>query len=270
MRLLVAVNACTIVVAVGACTSFAASNDDGPADGGGSADAAASETSPGSPGSPDSGRPDADASSCTTLISDDFATQRPEWRTTGDNQHFKAKELLLTPAQSGTNGAVWWNAPVSYSGYLRVTVGVRINTPQAAPKGDGLAIAWVDDKQPFPPALGGLGKSLAVCAGAPTTNGYAIGARTGDDTVEIVDTVACDTATPADHPAFTLEGEHTFVIEIRPASIATVIDGTFKFERTNLGPQAATSGYLGLTASSSSPASTGHSIVRVVVERCPN
>jgi hypothetical protein len=264
VRSIAAISVCTVLFASGACSSFG--ETDGPVADGGGIDGAGPGAESGTlseAGSPETGP------ACQTLLSDDFTTQRTEWTLTGENQQFDVKSLVLTNGAPSKNGAVWWNVPFTIDGHLRVTVAFEVHTPLGN-KGSGLAISWIDANQPFPPALGGLGQAFVVCSSNPPTYGYAVAASTSYDSIAVLDTVACNVATPADRARAALEGTHTFKFDIRPSTIAGSLDGALNFSRTNIVPPAPKRGYLGLTASSDGSVSSAHVIKSVLVESCPN
>jgi len=217
----------------------------------------------------DAAPPDGGATSpCTTLVSDAFATQRPEWQGTGQDQRFDPGELVLTPGGASKNGAVWWNKQLTYEGFLRVRVELRTATALGALKGNGFALTWATASSPLPATIGGLGESFGVCTSTPPVQGYAVTGSTGFERIAIVDTVGCDTNPAGDRPAAMLDGDHVFSFEVRPAKITASLDGMLMLSRTALSPAAAKVGYFGMSAAAAGTGTTSHVIKRVVIESC--
>jgi hypothetical protein len=246
--------------ALAACSSFGEATGVSPAtDGGLDAPATGTDATAADGAAP---------GTCTSLIADDFTTQRMEWKQTGDHQAFEKHRLVLTPGTVSRDGAVWWMTPLTFTGYLRVRVDFHIETPAGMPKGNGFALTWADAMEPLPTTIGGLGASFGVCASTPPVHGYAVAGSTANDTIAIVETVNCDTDTPGARPAAVLDGDHFFAFEVRPTSITGTLDGMVPLTRTNLSPPAVTTGHFGMSAGAAAGASTAHVITKVSIESC--
>ena len=196
---------------------------------------------------------------CTLLIDDTFTTQSPSWDLLS-SASFSAGHVELTPNDDGGHaGAIWWKAPLTFSGVLRAEVDFMVDSSDVT-AGHGLAIAWVAATAPY--AIGEQGQNFGICNSGLA--GVAVAADSRDEHLLAMDSVSGTCGTNNGVWTTTVGGGGTLKMELRSSSLTAILGGTTGTRAVSV-PK---TGYFGITASTGGGSESSHVVAAVRVRSC--
>jgi len=202
-----------------------------------------------------------DASGCTTVIDDVFASPPGNWDVLDDATLTIGSAQLTVANAGGQAGAIWWKSPIAFGSRLIITVDFALALATGT-QGDGIAVGWVPTTTPY--VIGPQGQSFGLCSAGMAGVGATFDTR--DNQLAVLSSISGSCGTSGGVVTFaTLLAARRFVLEITPATLTLTTDNGGMVQRAQASP---TTGQLGITAATGAT-DTGHEIKAVKVVRCP-
>jgi len=203
----------------------------------------------------------ADASGCTAVIDDAFASPPGNWDALDDATISSGRAQLTVANGGGQSGAIWWKSPLAFGSRLIVTVDIALDLATGN-QGDGIAVGWVPTTTTY--VIGPQGQSFGLCSAGMAGVGATFDTR--DNQLAVLSSISGSCGTSGGVVTFAaLLAAKRFVLEITPTTLTLTTDNGGSVQRAQVSP---TTGQLGITAATGA-SQTGHAIKAVKVLSCP-
>ncbi len=188
-----------------------------------------------------------DAAACTPVALSAFTSA--DWALLG-SATVSGTPVNLTPQNNGGSaGALWWKAPLTFTGRLHVVLDFSFAMGTTA--GDGMTVAWISASKMY--TLGPQAQSFAICNAGLA--GSAVALNTRDNHFVVVSPIlGCNTNGFVQDS--TLPAAKKVTVDITATDIKASLDNGITIQRSVSSP---TTGYLGFTAA------TGNGFTRPTV-----
>lgn len=202
-----------------------------------------------------------DASACTTVIDDAFASPPGNWDALDDADLAVGGAQLTVANGGGQAGAIWWKSPITFGSRLSITIDIALDLATGS-QGDGIAVGWVPTTTTY--VIGPQGQSFGLCSAGMAGVGATFDTR--DNQLAVLSSISGSCGTSGGVVTFgALLAAKRFVLEITPATLTLTTDNGGTVQRAQVSP---TTGQLGITAATGG-SDTGHAIKAVNVVSCP-